>query len=303
MRKLSWIFALAFVAYACDTEDITPMDGADALGKNSSDAKRNNVNATAKLDYTSLISSESNGVFSITLDQTGRYAVSHLLLQFVDCDGAYLDASAVTSATVNGEEWTVDSTTGSGTGCAFDNGMSFIKLDNISVSAANVVVELTFNTQVDGGSVLVKAGPTCSAPLAVTASNCADDEKCYSWSGETAYGGDSAGAGAAWWYAFDGNGEQKIYAGQNEVEGASVKLQNGQIVITLGDNMVLIAGDETVKILGYDELPSSRPASGGGPGSARIYAGTDLTVTVAEYTYYVIHLDVEVRTEVACSTN
>jgi hypothetical protein len=303
MRKLSWIFALAFVAYACDTEDITPMDGADALGKNSSDAKRNNVNATAKLDYTSLASSESNGVFTITLDQTGRYAVSHLLLQFVDCDGAYLDASAVTSATVNGEEWTVDSTTGSGTDCHFNNGMSFIKLDNISVTEANVVVALTFNTQVDGGSVLVKAGPTCSAPLAVTASNCQDDEKCYEWKGETAYAGNTAGLGSAWWFYFDGSGSQKIYAGQKEVAGANVKLENGSIVITLGDNMKLQADDEAVKILGYNELPSERPASGGGPGSARIYAGTDLTVSVAPYTYYVVHLDAEVKTEVACPVN
>jgi hypothetical protein len=301
MRKLSLLFALAFVAYACDTEDILPVNDAEtSFDKNASDARKNNT--TAKLAYTELTSSAVDGVFTITLDQTGRHAVSHLLLQFVDCDGAYLDASAVTSATVNGEEWAVGSTTGSGTGCAFENGMSFIKLDNISVTAANVVVALTFNTQVDGGSVLVKAGPTCSAPLAVNASNCDDEEKCYSWGEETAYAGNAAGSGSAWWFYFDGSGTQKIYAGQKEVAGANVKLENGKIVITLGDNMRLQADDEAVKILGYDELPAVRPQSGKSNPN-QIYAGTDLTVSVAPYTYYVVHLDAEVRSEVACTVN
>jgi hypothetical protein len=295
MRKLSWIFALVFMAYACNTEDITPMDGADALGKNSSNAKRNNVNAPAKEAYTSLEASESSGVFTIILDQTGRYAVSHLLLQFVDCDGAHLDASAVTSATVNGEEWTVDSTTGAGTDCHFSNSESFIKLDGIEVADADVVVELTFNTMVDGGLVLVKAGSTCSEPLAINASNCPIETVCHIWENETAYAGDNAGSGAAWWFTFDGEGEQKIYAGKKAVAGASVKLQSGNIIITLGDNMKLDGDAESVKVLGYDELPTTRPESGKANPN-QIYAGTALTVSVAEYAHYVIHLDVEVKT-------
>jgi hypothetical protein len=77
MRKLSWIFALAFVAYACDTEDITPMDGADALGKNSSDAKRNNVAAAtatpgpnSAMDVSAVIIAGANNGGNRTCEET-----------------------------------------------------------------------------------------------------------------------------------------------------------------------------------------------------------------------------------------
>jgi hypothetical protein len=119
------------------------------------------------------------------------------------------------------------------------------------------------------------------------------------WEEETAYAGNTGFnvySSGAWWYAFDtANGSpQDIYAGQKKVEGASVSYAGGVISIVLGDNMRLQDGDETVKILGYDELPDSRPASGGGPSSPRIYAGTLLSVPVADFAYYVIHIDVEV---------
>jgi hypothetical protein len=117
------------------------------------------------------------------------------------------------------------------------------------------------------------------------------------WKGQTAYGGDYEGLGAAWWYYFDTKGPatQKIFAGQKLVEGASVTYSDNKITIVLGPNMKLEPGKgESVKILGYDEIPDSRPASGGGPSSPRIYAGTDLIVTVDPFKFYVIHLDVEV---------
>lgn len=113
--------------------------------------------------------------------------------------------------------------------------------------------------------------------------------------GETAFGGDNEGGGAAWWYYYDNivGGFQKIYAGQKEVPGASVIYDEGKIIIELGEYMRLIPGDETVKIKGYDDLPNSRPAAGRFTGEGT-YKGTSLEVTIGEYNYYVIHLDVEV---------
>ncbi|MBW6516275.1 MAG: hypothetical protein K0B81_06640 [Candidatus Cloacimonetes bacterium] len=110
--------------------------------------------------------------------------------------------------------------------------------------------------------------------------------------GETAYGGDYPGGGAAWWYYFDTEGPatQAIYAGQNLIPGASVTYDDGYLIINLGPYMSLQAGSEPVKIQGYAEgdLPSVRPPSG----LFTTYKGTDLTVMVPYYRYYVIHLDV-----------
>jgi hypothetical protein len=111
---------------------------------------------------------------------------------------------------------------------------------------------------------------------------------------ETAFGGDYPGAGAAWWYYFDTEGQetQAIYAGQQLTNG-SVTYSGGNLTIDLGD-WCLDPGDldnEQVKILGYDVLPASRPPAGAGNPN-QIYAGNELTVPVAPFRYYVIHLDV-----------
>ncbi|MFU8862139.1 MAG: hypothetical protein ACNA8K_17165 [Cyclonatronaceae bacterium] len=125
------------------------------------------------------------------------------------------------------------------------------------------------------------------------------------WTEETAFGGDLAGQRevnrrgmevGAWWFIFDANGdaEQGIYAGQKLVDGASVEYDGTYIIINLGPNMRLQEDDEAVKILGYDEAPTSRPAAGAS-NPYQIYAGSDLTIEVGAYDYYVIHLDVEVK--------
>ena len=115
------------------------------------------------------------------------------------------------------------------------------------------------------------------------------------WVEETAYGGNSTGAGSAWWFYFDTEGPetQNIYAGQKLVDGASVTFENGTITIILGENMRLQDDEESVKILGYNLLPDSRPASGASNPN-QLYAGTSLTVEVDEFNFYVIHIDVEV---------
>jgi hypothetical protein len=113
---------------------------------------------------------------------------------------------------------------------------------------------------------------------------------------ETAYGGNSEGSGSAWWYYFNASGPatQAIFAGKKLVEGATVTLADGKIIIVLGDNMLLQASDEAVKILGYMEIPNERPASGSSNPN-QIYKGRALEIPVAAYNYYVIHLDARVK--------
>lgn len=114
------------------------------------------------------------------------------------------------------------------------------------------------------------------------------------WQEETAFGGGIAGAGSAWWFALDAStsGTYPIYAGQEAVPGASVVYDatTDQITIVLGNEMQLQDVNEPVKVEGYDQLPSSRPAAG----LFELYKGSNLTVQGNGSAYYVVHLDVEV---------
>lgn len=114
------------------------------------------------------------------------------------------------------------------------------------------------------------------------------------WQEETAFGGGVAGAGNAWWYAIDAttSGTYPIYAGQQAVPGASVNYDavTDLITINLGSGMQLQSVSEPVKVEGYDQLPSERPAAG----LFQLYKGSNLTVQGNGSAYYVVHLDVEV---------
>jgi hypothetical protein len=121
-----------------------------------------------------------------------------------------------------------------------------------------------------------------------------EEEEC--WKGETAWGGDLAGGGPAWWfyYATSGEVEQAIYAGQELVEGAYVKVVDGMMTIVLGENMRLDPeASEPVKVQGYNTIPNRRPASG----LFTTYKGTELEFEVPHFAFYAIHLDVEVKVE------
>ena len=113
---------------------------------------------------------------------------------------------------------------------------------------------------------------------------------------ETAFGGDTGvnvNSPGGWWYYYDASVavEQKIWAGQN-IDVGTVKVEDGTLYIILTDGWELQDGNETVKIQGYngDDLPESRPALGA---QNRFYAGTDFEISVPEFDYYVIHLDVK----------
>ncbi|MFC0261479.1 immunoglobulin domain-containing protein [Fontibacter flavus] len=120
------------------------------------------------------------------------------------------------------------------------------------------------------------------------------DEEYFCEGSQTAYGGSTEGDGSAWWFYFDTtkDAEQPIYAGQKLTNGkVTYDADKDEISIDLGD-WELQESDEAVKVLAYNELPTARPANGGGPNSPRIYAGRELLVKGNGSRFYVIHLDV-----------
>lgn len=120
-----------------------------------------------------------------------------------------------------------------------------------------------------------------------------EEEMCYKT--ETAWGGNSSGEGKAWWFYFDaeaGPATQTIYAGQKATDG-TVTYDGSKITINLG-SWSLQNDSEAVKIQGYNEIPSTRPAAG----PFTTYKGTALEIQVSGFRYYAIHLDV--KQAVAC---
>ena len=201
-------------------------------------------------------------------------------------------------------------------------------------------IEFTYNsTQYCVGAVIVKGGPNANVyyyPTGIksdqalhspfTASGkpadlsnltfcfvACESDPC--WEAETAFGGDTQGAGNAWWFAFDTQGEarQNIYAGQNLVPGAYVEYDavNDALIIVLGDKLKLqdpvtvtkthpktgvvttSLNSEQVKVQGYNVLPSSRPSAG----LFTTYKGRNLVINGNGSRYYVIHLDAEVAVD------
>jgi hypothetical protein len=146
-----------------------------------------------------------------------------------------------------------------------------------------------------GGRVVVKGNWAtytnyCPVPCATPPGN-----ECTKYQYETAFGGNTAGAGKAWWYYYDGVGEQNIYAGQS-INIGTVVYDEGELTITLVDGWELDpATSESVKVQGYDVLPAKRPVAGLFTG----YKGTSLIVEIGSFTYYVIHLDVRKCTSTA----
>lgn len=108
---------------------------------------------------------------------------------------------------------------------------------------------------------------------------------------ETAFGGNSPGGGNPWWFYYDMSSEddvQKITAGQDIVIG-TVSIDHGVVTISLIGGWELQDVAEPVKIQGYDTLHPKRPTAG----LFTTYKGGELVVSVDDFNYYVIHLDVQ----------
>jgi len=117
--------------------------------------------------------------------------------------------------------------------------------------------------------------------------DCTDVTECYQE--ETAYGGESDGAGNAWWFYFDpAQGmSQTIYAGQ-DIPVGTITYDGSVFSIDLTGGWMLTSSPESVKAQGYNTLPTRRPVAG----LFTLYKGTSLTFPASGFNYYVIHLDV-----------
>jgi uncharacterized repeat protein (TIGR01451 family) len=117
-------------------------------------------------------------------------------------------------------------------------------------------------------------------------------EICYE---ETAFGGETPGGGKAWWYYFNTSLEQQqtIWAGQHYNAGtvtvSECDADEVTITIELADGWYLQDDDESVKIQGYESVPSKRPPAG----KFETYKGDETIITVDCFDNYVIQLDVQ----------
>ncbi|MDX9942365.1 MAG: hypothetical protein RBS53_09090 [Bacteroidales bacterium] len=124
--------------------------------------------------------------------------------------------------------------------------------------------------------------------------DCPEEEEC--WAEETAWAGNVAGGGPAWWYYIDtqAEGTYPLYAGQQLIEGASVTIAEGLLTINLGENLALLDVSEPVKIQAYTTIPTRRPAAG----LFKTYKGSATeNISVGNFPYYAVHLDALVKVE------
>lgn len=165
----------------------------------------------------------------------------------------------------------------------------------VIVKGGNASYIYTYDVDCKSGSNLVSplnnGGNTPEISNITFCWNECDEVECTE---ETAFGGVTKGGGKAWWYAFDTQGAacQAIYAGQKLMAGGQVcyNAVTDELTITLGPGWSLQSGDETVKIQGYNVLPTSRPAAG----LFTTYKGTSLgPISGNGSRYYVIHLDAQ----------
>lgn len=173
------------------------------------------------------------------------------------------------------------------------------EIGDLLVVAAHAVVERVVNGEVvqeetawSAGKRFVAKGNWATYTVYEVEEIVTPESPVEIWKGETAFAGNLSGSGKSWWFYYDVNGTsvQDIYAGQAKVENASVRVSDGIVTVTLGENLKLQDVNKPVKIQGYNEIPDSRPAAGQFP-----YKGSDLIINVGEFPFYVIHLDVLVK--------
>ncbi len=287
------LFIFGLIVASC-TDDSVDLNDPNSSAAGASPKSQNTV------PY--VITDTSDGlVYNIHLvAPTGAKDPGHVLLQFQDCDGNYLAGSYIESATINGVAWPIAYTTGSGTNCAPSNTEPFIKLDNLSGRDLEIVV--TLNSAAATGSIIVKSGTSCSAPTALTSTySCSVLEICQTesaWSEGTRY---VTRGNWATYTPYNGTAKSvTLWAGQTFNAGtvSFSAVSGGMVTITIsfasgwGLNPTDEQGDpilEGVKIQGYTATP---PANNPAPGLFTTYKGNNLTVSVPQYAFYGVHVDV-----------
>jgi hypothetical protein len=199
------------------------------------------------------------------------------------------------------------------------DGKSFAWSSDLGICVKQIIIKGATSNTVYSYDGTVKSGSGLTAPLIKgvkglpqisNATICYDVcpvDHCYDY--DTAFGGETIGAGAGWWFAFDdvnGTPTQNLYAGQNKLAG-TVTIENGGYSINFAEGFSLTTEKadgtpvlQAVKIGGYNVLPTVRPSAGNyeKSGGVTLVKGGDLSGTLTTYPYYVVHLDV--KQVVAC---
>jgi hypothetical protein len=291
MRKLSWLFVLAFMAYACELgeEIVVPINPEDGFSKN-------NRSAWVAGGYDVDVVTTDGFNFTVTIDQSNAQDISHIVWQMTDCYGEFLTYENISNVYVNSVAWTVTMGTppgaGGGTGCYFD--LPFFKFDNFDMFEDVDVVVITFtsNVQSEGGAFKIKSASGCFEYT--FEGYCEDTPECYqeetAWAGGMRY---VAKGNWATYTAYEYGKTVTLWAGQHNNAG-TVKFENDmgdvKITITLAEGWSLQDFAEAVKIQGYATTP---PASNPAPGQFTTYKGNDLIITLGEFAFYGIHVDVQ----------
>ena len=194
------------------------------------------------------------------------------------------------------------------------DGKSFAWSADLGICVKQIIIKGATNNTVYSYDGTVKGASGLTAPLIKgvkglpqisNATICYDVctvDHCYDY--DTAFGGETAGAGSGWWFAFDavnGTATQNLYAGQNKLAG-TVTIENGTYSINFAEGFSLTTEKadgtpvlQAVKIGGYNVLPTVRPAAGNyeRSGGVTLVKDGNLSGALAAFPYYVIHLDVK----------
>jgi hypothetical protein len=281
--------------------------GADAASTKGKSAENTN--------YLPALETTDGYTWTITIDQTGKKSISHLILQEITgCDRAFLSISDIESVEeimpngmvppdgYSGLE-VVDSE-GRGTGCIVANGY-FVKIQNFVNKNGVLVLSLTFNSKVTQLSMLLKAGTFCSDSFVSEEVKCTECEKEETaWGAGIDYPDPCSGNGGGGWATYSTyveGGSVTLYAGQTYNAGTARFSSDGSnviITITLNSGFVLKSNtSEPIKIQPYASEPtcSDQPR----PGQFDIKTYSDLgggvykiTIPGVHANYYGIHLDV-----------
>jgi hypothetical protein len=231
-----------------------------------------------------------------------------LLIQATTCNGEIIAPTG--DAFVNGVGVNYTGTTGIGTGCAFDSG-PFVKIDSDMLVniGKTFTVTVNFAEPIQGASLKVKSGTSCSPALSFDVNNC-EVEPPACTEGETAWAGDvtyynttPSGNGGAWYSYFTVGTTVALKAGQhNTVGSVKAELVGQEILftVTLNEGITLEAGNtDTWYAQSYLAAVTSRPNSGNGmihlTGTGTTFTGT-IPYTLGN-NYVAVHVNVAVPCE------
>ena len=300
MKKLflnifSIITAMLFFV-ACSEDNINPSSDLSDAGARKGKPVAGNYGITSSL---------SGNTLTINVDQSATQAVSHMLLQVVDCDGNYV--------TINNMVWSslttdlISSTTGNGTGCEFNNSNPFIKFDGLDLFEKNgsFSISIEFNTQIQSANILIKSSTNCFPFTLSFTNNCGVVPPTGNNETAFAFGGDYAtcflNMGFSRWgwsngAIAEGTYEWPIYAGAGQCD-----LTKGTHVGTLHVNYSagtatvsyeIFSGyslEETHLYVGTASLPTKNGNSTVAPGQyPNIGTASSYTVTGLSGNVYVV---------------